>query len=164
MLGQRDKLTGGKTMLEYYPWSKEVLRNCIQMSKLGKIPVLDLELSAKCTGACCLYCDSKPGVCSYAAHDELDYPTLEKMILEGKQKGLQWVFTCGLGEPMEDPKFWDLIKLLRNNDIALSMFSNGIFIQDLETAKKLKDNNVFIILKMDTFDEEKFDTILELKK
>ena len=40
------------------------------------------------------------------------------------------------------------------------MFSNGIFIDSLEKAKKLKECGVHIILKMDTFDEENFDRVL----
>lgn len=147
-------------MLEYYPWSKEVMAELLKSNKDGKISCLDLELSAKCTAASCIYCDSKPGVCSHPDPNELDFQTLRKAILEGKQNGLRWVYTCGLGEPMEDPKFWELVELLNDNSIQLSMFSNGLFIQTLETAKRLKENKVCIILKMDTFDETKFDIIL----
>ena len=147
-------------MYEYYPWSKDVLRDCIEKSKQGLMPTLDLELTAKCTGAQCIYCDSKPGVCAFADPNELDYPTLKNAVLDGKRKGLKWVFTCGLGEPLEDPKFWDLISLLRKNDIRLSMFTNGLFIHTIERARKLKAYGVCIILKMDTFDENKFDLIL----
>ena len=147
-------------MLEYLPWSKDVLDDCITGSKQGLMPALDLELTAKCTGANCIYCDSKPGVGAHAAPNELDYSTLKKAIFDAKSEGLRWVFTCGLGEPLEDPKFWNLIALLQENDIRLSMFSNGLFIQTLERARKLKEHGVCIILKMDTFDADKFDIIL----
>jgi len=150
-------------MIEYYPWSKKVLNDCIVANKEGGIPALDLELTAKCTGACCIYCDSKPNVCANGHIGEIDFETLKKAILEAIARGLKWVYTCGLGEPLEDPKFWDIIDLLKANDVGLSMFSNGVFIRDLETAKRLRDGNVNIILKMDTFDEEKFDIILGRK-
>ena len=156
-------MTNDKKAVVYYPWSKEVLNDCILANNRGDIPALDLELTAKCTGACCIYCDSKPEVCAKGHIGELDYSTLEKVILEAKQRGLKWVYTCGLGEPLEDSKFWDMVSLFKNNDIKLSMFSNGVFIKDLETAKRLKEHNVNIILKMDTFDEEKFDAILGKK-
>lgn len=146
--------------VEYYPWSLKVLNECLVADKKGDIPALDLELTAKCTGAYCIYCDSKPGVCEKGNPNEVDFVTLKRVILEAKKRGLRWVYTCGLGEPLEDKNFWDLVCLLHENEICLSMFSNGVFIKDIETAKKLKDCNVNIILKMDTFDEEKYDTIL----
>lgn len=147
-------------MVEYIPWSKNVLNECIQIQKNGGIPSLDLELTAKCSGASCIYCDSKPDVCASANINELDYTCLEKVILSLKTKNLKWVYTCGLGEPLEDTKFWNLIHLLKNNDIKLSIFSNGIFITDLNVAKELLEHDVNIILKMDTFVEKDFDIIL----
>ena len=147
-------------MLEYYPWSKKVLEECLCSMQQGGIPALDLELTAKCSGAHCIYCDSKPGVCCFAQSGELDFPTLERVILEAKEKGLRWVYTCGLGEPLEDLNFWKAVELFKKNNISLSMFSNGIFITDKTIARRLKDHDVNIILKMDTFDSEKFDTIL----
>ena len=149
--------------LEYYPWSKEVLHECLSANKDNNIPTLDLELTAKCTGACCIYCDSKPDVCANAHAGEIDFFTLKKVLLEAKDRGLKCVYTCGLGEPLEDSKFWGMIALLKENNIGLSMFSNGVFIKDLDTAKRLKESNVNIILKMDTFEEEKFDAILGRK-
>lgn len=147
-------------MVEYYPWSKAVLQMAIEAQKNNEIPTLDLELTAKCTGACCIYCDSKPDVCSKSHPDEIDFSVLKKVILDAKKRGLKWVYTCGLGEPLEDTRFWDIIELLKIHNIGLSMFSNGIFIKDLETAKRLKECNVNIILKMDTFNAENFDKIL----
>lgn len=147
-------------MMEYLPWSKKVLSDSMNLQKKGNIPTLDIELTAKCTGACCIYCDSKPNVCACEPVGELDFPIIRKMILETKAHGLKWIYTCGLGEPLEDEKFWDMIHLLKANDINMSMFSNGIFIHDVNVARELKENNVHIILKMDTFDESKFDVIL----
>lgn len=147
-------------MIEYLPWSKKVLNESMMLQRAEKIPTLDIELTAKCTGACCIYCDSKPNVCAHEQEGEINFSTLSKMILDAKSHGLKWIYTCGLGEPLEDKKFWDMIHLLRAHDIKLSMFSNGIFIHDIYVAKELKENNVNIILKMDTFDENKFDAVL----
>lgn len=149
--------------MQYYPWSEEVLAYCISANKNGEIPALDIEFTAKCTGACCIYCDSKPDVCAKGHDGETDFCTLKRAILEAKSRGLKYIYTCGLGEPLEDPNFWDLLSLLRENNIVLSMFTNGVFIKDIEIAKRLKDSNVNIILKMDTFDETKFDSILGIK-
>lgn len=151
------------SMVEYLPWSKKTLGDLLVSQKEGNIPALDIELTGKCTGACCIYCDSKPYVRSCGIKGEIDWFTIKKVVLDAKKHGLKWIYTCGLGEPMEDEKFWNLIYLLRENDIGLSMFSNGVFIKDRYVAQELKKHNVNIILKMDTFNEEKFDKILGRK-
>ena len=150
-------------MTEYLPWSNYTLRRCICEQQNGNLPTLDLELTAKCSRACCIYCDSKPSVCATGMIGELDFSTLKALIDEAFKYGLHWVYTCGLGEPLEDKKFWDFIKLLKDYDIHLSMFSNGLFIEDKYIARELKNHGVNIILKMDTFDEENFDIILGCK-
>lgn len=147
-------------MFEYLPWSKRVLNEMIILQKESKIPTLDIELTAKCTGANCIYCDSKPDVSAHGQLGEYDFPTMKKIILEAKSCGLKWIYTCGLGEPMEDNKFWDMLHLLKANDIKISMFSNGVFIHDINIARELKKHNVNIILKMDTFHEKSFNAIL----
>lgn len=150
-------------MFEYYPWSQKVLHNSIIAQKEGKIPTLDIELTSKCSGASCIYCDSKPDVCSLGQVGEIDFGVIKELLLDAISHGLKWIYTCGLGEPLEDNKFWDMIHLLKANDVGLSMFTNGVFIQDIYIARELKEHDVNIILKMDTFDEKKFDIILGRK-
>lgn len=145
---------------EYLPWSKKTLIECINLQKNFFLPSLDLELSAMCSGCSCIYCDSKPEVSSTVEFDEAMIDSILHILKEGKSLGLKWVYTCGLGEPLEDPKFWDILHFLRTNNITLSMFSNGVFIKDNYTARELKASGANIILKMDTFDEQRFDTIL----
>lgn len=146
--------------IEYYPWSQKVLKESLSMQKHGMLPTLDIELTAKCSGASCIYCDSKPDVCKNGQIGEIDFPAIQKMLVDAKSRGLQWVYTCGLGEPLEDNKFWNIVHLLKSNDISLSMFSNGLFIPDVNVARELKKCNVNIILKMDTFDESNFNILL----
>lgn len=145
---------------EYYPWSKVVLDEVLSKHRQGKIPTLDIDLTSKCSGASCIYCDSKPAVCANGNLGETDFDEIKEVVLEAKKHGLKFVYSCGLGEPLEDRKFWDMIHLFKSNEICFSIFSNGIFISDVYIAKELKEHNVNIILKMDTFDESKFDKIL----
>ncbi|MCI8291558.1 MAG: radical SAM protein [Clostridia bacterium] len=147
-------------MIEYRPWSTEVLYTSIKDQKKGLIPTLDIELTAKCSGACCIYCDSKPDVCASGQSNEVDFNSMKNMLKDAIDNGLKWVYTCGLGEPLEDEKFWNMIHMLSASGVSLSMFSNGVFIKDVNIARELKENNVNIILKMDTFNENNFDTIL----
>jgi hypothetical protein len=145
---------------EYFPWSRQTLSECIELQKKGLFPALDLELSAKCSGCSCIYCDSKPEVSESVNFDETKTDEIIKLLKESIPLGLKWVYTCGLGEPLEDSKFWDMLHYLAKHDVKLSMFSNGIFIQDIHTAQELKALGVSMILKMDTFDEGRFDEIL----
>lgn len=150
-------------VIEYKPWSEAVLKQCIEDSNKGLIPTLDLELTAKCSHAHCIYCDSKPGVSEHEVPNELNYSKLKEITLEAKKRGLKWVYTCGLGEPMETKYFRKYIRFLKDNNIKFSMFTNGLRIQNLETAKLLKECNVNVVLKVDTFDEKKYDVILGKK-
>lgn len=146
--------------IEYYPWSKGVLDEVLLMHKYNKIPTLDIDLTSKCSRASCIYCDSKPVVCNNGSFGEVSFEEIKKAVLEAKKNGLKFVYSCGLGEPLEDKKFWNMIHLFKSNEICFSIFSNGIFITDINVAKELKKHNVNIILKMDTFNEKKFDAIL----
>jgi MoaA/NifB/PqqE/SkfB family radical SAM enzyme len=145
-------------MLNYAAFSPKVLNKCLCGYAKGKIPTLDLELTAKCSAAKCIYCDSRPGV-GDKNPGELTYADLEKLIVEARKHGLEWVYTCGLGEPMEDENFDRLVNLLSSLGVRISLFSNGLFI-DKKRAKWLFESGVAIILKLDTFDETAFDKIL----
>jgi organic radical activating enzyme len=151
-----------RKMIHYLPWSKQVLEDCISSHKIGKLPALDFEFSSLCTGACCIYCDSKPAV-GEKSLNEVTADEVEKTITEGKKLGLKWIYSCGLGEPLEDPKFVRAVETAYALDIKMSTFSNGMFIPDIKTAKWLFDRNVSIILKMDSFNESRFERILGIK-
>lgn len=149
-------------MISYLPWSKKVLEECLLAQQKGQIPALDFEFSAKCTYANCIYCDSKP-VVGLAKDGEVTYEEIAKVLEEAKQYGLRWMYSCGLGEPLEDVKFDKTIEKANSLGIQTSIFSNGIAIDSLEKAKWLHENNVSIILKLDTFKEATFDKILGIK-
>lgn len=147
-------------MVEYLPWSRDTLQVCMNMAREGMIPALDLELTAKCSAASCIYCDSMPDVCAHPAIEELSTEATLKMLEQVADRGLKWIYTCGLGEPLEDERFPAILEFLKDRDIGLSMFTNGQFIKDVHIARQLKRCNVNLILKMDTFDNDIFDTIL----
>jgi len=148
-------------MITYYPWSEEVLNECLSGHDRGELATLDLELTAKCTQASCIYCDSRPEVGSRHPN-ELNYRETEKLLKDAKKLGLKWVYTCGLGEPLEDARFERLVEIATILDIRFSIFTNGILI-DENKAKWLHDNKVCLILKLDTFEEATFDKILGKK-
>lgn len=145
-------------MLEYLPWSKKTLDNCISIHKNKMIPSLDFEFSSACTAANCIYCDSKPMV-GPKTKGEMTTENVMELLEKCRDKGLRWIYTCGLGEPTEDNKFWDVLSFAKENGITISFFTNGLFINK-EKAKRLMDSGACIILKLDTFEEDSFDRIL----
>jgi MoaA/NifB/PqqE/SkfB family radical SAM enzyme len=148
-------------MITFYPWSEKVLHECLQLHVDNKIATLDLELTAQCSKAHCIYCDSRPGV-GKKEKSEIVYSKLEKIIIAAKEYGLKWVYTCGLGEPLEDDKFLKLLELFHKLHVRISLFTNGVLISK-NIAQVLYKNDVGIILKLDTFNERHFDRILGKK-
>ena len=144
--------------ITYHPWSNTVLKECLSAHDNGKMPTLDLELTAKCTKASCIYCDSRPDVGDRHIN-ELNLRETKKLLEEAKSLGLKWIYTCGLGEPIEDVKFRRLIETASELGVRISLFTNGLLI-DRTTAKWLYGNRVCLILKLDSFKEETFDKIL----
>jgi MoaA/NifB/PqqE/SkfB family radical SAM enzyme len=148
-------------MIVYYPWSKKTLDECLSGHDRGELSTLDLELTAKCTHASCIYCDSRPEV-GIRQPNELNYRETENLLKEAKKLGLRWIYSCGLGEPLEDTRFDRLIEAASALDVRISVFTNGISI-DEEKAKWLYENRVCLVLKLDTFEEATFDKILGKK-
>jgi len=110
-----------KNSIIYKPWSSRVLSDCIKEYNAGKIPVLNLDLTAKCTFCSCLYCDSKidrpyPGELTMKEAR----PLIEKL---HRFYGLKWIFICGLGEPFQDPKLFKIFQLAKKLNIEISFFT-----------------------------------------
>ena len=144
--------------ITYYPWSGQVLNDCIKGWLQERLPTIDLELTAKCTRCSCIYCDSRPRVGQFDSRELTSAETI-KFLKEAKELGLKWLYVCGLGEPMEDTKFFELVEYLSDVGINISIFTNATLINE-ETAKFFHTHSVFLVVKLDTFDEQIFDNIL----
>ena len=143
---------------EYYPWSNEVLTETFNAYKQGQLATLDLELTAQCSKADCIYCDSKP-VVGKKANNELSRQAIEKLFKDAADLQCKWIYTCGLGEPLEDDNFWFLVEEAHKYGIQISLFTNALFINK-ENAKLLKKYSVCLIVKLDTLNKCNFDKIL----
>ncbi len=148
-------------MITYYPWCDEVLDECLRAHDSGDLVTLDLELTANCTSASCIYCDSRPKVGSKYTN-ELTKAETKNLLEEALSCGLKWIYICGLGEPLEDDRFVGLVEEAAIHDVRMSVFTNGILI-DAQTATWLHKKAVNLVLKMDTFEEPDFDRILGRK-
>ena len=95
--------------VSYLPWSKNVLAACLAAYDKGQLGSLDLDLTAQCSLAACIYCDSKPGVGSKQP-GELSVKETNAVLEQAAEIGVKWIFSCGLGEPLEDRRFKQLIE------------------------------------------------------
>lgn len=144
--------------ITYLPWSRAVFDECKQGWQEGNLPSIDLELTAKCSHGKCIYCDSGDLI-GEAAPNEVNLEATLVFLEDAITHGLKYVHSCGLGEPLDDPRIIPILRYLGENGVHTSMFTNGLKI-DKEMAQFLKDNNVSLILKLDTFNEEWFDKLL----
>jgi len=148
--------------LEYLPWSDKIRESCGKVFIKGGIPILEIETSSKClfkkNYGGCSYCDSETG---QEQDDELNIDQIKRIIYALKDKGLQWLFICGIGEPLDDNKFLDIIRYCNKLGIKSSVFTNGLYlskkIQDLKKlVKELYKNHVSLLIKYDSPNAETF--------
>lgn len=145
-----------KGIVMYEPWSSTIMDHVLDDFSKGRLPVLGIELSARCDHNLCLYCDSLVGKPN---RSELSLSELKKVVGSGKKIGVEYLYICGLGEPSDDAKFYELIEYLNEMDITTSVFTNGIG-YNKENVQMLLSNNVNLIIKLDSLDETIFDQLL----
>lgn len=149
---------GSRSMITYHPWSDAILAECLAAHDAGLMPTLDLELTAKCTQAACIYCDSAPALNSDLGN-ELSETGTRELVEQCGDLGLRWIYTCGLGEPLEDARFRTLVETASSLNVRVSLFTNGSLI-NRDVADWLYAHRVCLIVKMDSLDEKTFDRIL----
>jgi MoaA/NifB/PqqE/SkfB family radical SAM enzyme len=137
-------------MKEFYPWSKTAYEEAIAKYKEGRLSILDVQLSGKCNYNC-TYCDSP----NRDLPCKIDFDHLE--ILIRKEPPLyQWMFICGLGEPLwaeNKPALLKLLALCRELKIKCSFFTNGSHI-DEQILDYVHTGILYPIIKIDTFSHE----------
>lgn len=147
-------------MKEFLPWSKKTYNDVVSKYRQGRLSVLDVQISGSCNYNC-VYCDSpnRDQPCL------IDFSHVENLI--NQELGLfNWVFVCGLGEPLWGKNKESLLKILsicENKDIKCSIFTNGSQIDDaiLDYVKK---GILFPLIKIDTFSVEKANDIYGTKE
>jgi MoaA/NifB/PqqE/SkfB family radical SAM enzyme len=92
---------------------------------------------------------------------ELELPMVRTldMLRQAHAIGLRWVYCCGLGEPLEDQRFRQIIEVCSQAGTQVSLFTNALEI-DESIATWLYKNGVNLIVKLDSLNEEHFDRIL----
>lgn len=135
-------------MIEYFPWSKKVLKDILSDYAHGYFTILDLELGGECN-CNCIYCDSPD-------RKEKIFYSIE-MIEEFMKGGrFKWLFVCGLGEPTFNENYDTLLKLLifcKKNRIKCSIFTNATNISK-ELKHFISEDVLYILFKYDSFFDE----------
>ncbi|MCH5166784.1 MAG: radical SAM protein [Erysipelotrichales bacterium] len=135
-------------MMQYKPWEKNEVYSLIKESNKN-LPILDIQLGGACN-LNCIYCDTP----KYGHPCDVNLSSIEKLINDGNVK---WVYICGLGEPTATPNLYHLkqiLKLCKEKDIGLSMFSNILNIDD-ELVNYIDNGTLHVLFKLDTFDKNK---------
>jgi radical SAM protein with 4Fe4S-binding SPASM domain len=137
-----------------FEFGRDLIEDALNNKRLLSI---EIEFSRKCNFKC-PYC-YVPGF-DYS-YDELSVDQIRDVIVQAQGLGARKIIILG-GEPMVYPGIFDHLKFIRDLGLEADMFTNGCNI-DQENAKKLFDNRVNVILKMNTFDEGLQDKLAGVK-
>jgi len=142
---------------QYFPWSDENIRNAVEAYAHCSIPQVYLELGRACSLKCA-YCDSPD---RSQSRDALTNEEIESLLDRMQKMGLQFVFICGYGEPLEDPRFMPLLRSAVGRNLCVSFFSNlQPAYRDYALCEELAALRPNILVKYDSTDTAIFDGLL----
>lgn len=134
-------------MKEFLPWSKTTYELVISKYKQGRMSIIDVQLNGKCNYNC-IYCDSP----NRNLPSEIDLEHLT-MLIRKDAALYDWMFICGLGEPLWAENKTILLRLLelcRELEIKCTIFTNGSQIDD-RILDFVRNGILYPIIKVDTF-------------
>lgn len=131
-------------MIEYKPWSKEVLVSLTQEAYKGVFSCLDIELGGECPYNC-VYCETP----YRDALAKIDINKVCKFLETGQFK---WVYICGIGEPTYSTNGEQLLRILEKceeNNVKCSIFTNLSNLSD-RFIEYIKKGILFCLFKFDS--------------
>lgn len=140
-------------MKEYLPWSSTVFEKAKQQYINAKMSILDIQLSGSCQYNC-VYCDS-PDRCKPCT---IDFTHLFQLVENSANAGrkFDWVFVCGLGEPLwaENKKnLFRILQMCEHFNMRCSIFTNGNQLDDA-ILDFVARGTLYPLIKIDTFNPE----------
>jgi MoaA/NifB/PqqE/SkfB family radical SAM enzyme len=122
----------------------------------GEITNIILDLGKECNFRC-VYCGNSD-------HSKNNSPSLsleerKRVISEARELGAKTVFFAGEGEPTLDRDFKELIQFNYDNGLTTIVYSN-ISLIDRNLASKLNDNDVSLVIKIDSLNKEVYNQIV----
>ncbi len=135
-----------------FEFSNEEIKHSV---KEGKILSLDIELSRACNLKC-RYCYAE----GKAIKNELSLDELKDVIDQAVALGAKSIVNIGGGEPMMYKHYWEILEYEREKGLASLTVTNGSFLNE-ESAKRLREMNEHIVLKFNSFSNEKQDYLAQ---
>jgi MoaA/NifB/PqqE/SkfB family radical SAM enzyme len=132
--------------MEYLPWSKNFFKKGLKSYANGQFNVLDIELGGQCNYHC-MYCDSP----SRNKESVVSIAKIEEVLIT---KRIEWIFICGLGEPMAAgnmPLFISILDLCMKYKAKCSCFTN-LSVLNPEIENYIKQGILHLLFKYDSTD------------
>jgi MoaA/NifB/PqqE/SkfB family radical SAM enzyme len=101
----------------------------------GKLLTLDIDFGSRCS-LNCPFCFRRNNSVDNCYH-ELQFDDLVKIVTEAKKLGLRSVKFLGAGEPLENPKILDFLRILKDLDVVPVIFSKTGVIGDDQAVSGL---------------------------
>lgn len=136
---------------------------------LGKLLTLDIDFGNFCT-LNCPHCFRRNNKIDFGKNKLMNFDDIVSLVKEGKKLGLKSVKFLGAGEPFQDKRFLEFLRVLKKLDIIPLIFTKGHVIGDDNEVKKwyshygistgeelveeLKRVNASILLGFNSFDTE----------
>jgi radical SAM protein with 4Fe4S-binding SPASM domain len=119
----------------------------------GRLLSMEIEFNQTCNLRC-IYCYAldNPG-----NRSELSVEEFKDVISQASDMGARKIIILG-GEPLLYPNLMEMIAFIRGLGMEIELFTNGTKVT-MEMAQALYDNDVRVVLKMNTFDESLQDTL-----
>lgn len=91
--------------------------------------------------------------------ERLSFYEIKDVIDFAHERGAKVVVTAGAGEPLMDMDFWDVLDYTRGKGMKTVVFTNATLVTE-EVAKKLYEKDASVIVKRNTFDDERQDRLV----
>src|SRR3989338_271046 len=132
-----------------------------EAEKNNKMLLIDIETSNICN-LNCQYCFRDVYGGHIALKQELPLEKRLELIRQAKSIGCETIKITGAGEPFADKNIWPMIELSNQLGMWVLIFTNGSLITK-EVAERLYKMNVSLIVKANSFDEQKEDKMVGRK-
>lgn len=123
----------------------------------GRLLSMEIELGLQCNFRC-QYCYVGSGG---SVAGELSVDELQGVVLQAKALGARKIIVLG-GEPMIHPDVMRLLEFIRGEGLSIEIFTNGTGMT-AETARRLYELGVQVVLKMNSFKETVQDELAGVK-
>jgi hypothetical protein len=148
-----------------YDFSPEVLRSFFDASDSIPVPlVFDLHFKASCQLRC-KFCYTEAGKDDYWREIERLYPAmgaedLQEALRQYAKLGGHTVIILSIGEPLINvERFLTLARIAKELGLRVLTFTNMLTVSNSETARRLRDAEVSLLLKLNHFDPQINDQI-----